>query len=103
MDSKIARLRQIYRDRTPVVITKYRPAQNESVKEFKYLVPNTLTAAEMLYILRKKNSLLDSEALFLFHKSRSLCGTDCLQRLDAQRVSDADPLRLTYGVENCFG
>ena len=85
-----------------MIISKHRPRANE-FEEYKYLVPNTLTAADMLYIIRKKKVIADSEALFLFHNSRSLCGTDCLHALDVQRKSDGDALRLTYGVENCFG
>jgi len=87
-----------YPDRIPVVVQPYGSAPK--IDKSKYLVPNTLTCGQFLFILRRRLSIGSEQALFLHVDGLLLVGSFPLS--SAKRDEDGF-LYVSYSVENAFG
>jgi len=60
------KIRQKYPDRIPVIVQKVEGSQIEKIDKRKYLVPADITAAQFMWIIRKRINLPSERAIFLF-------------------------------------
>ena len=69
----------------------------------KFLVPNDLTIAQFLFVIRKRLQMKASEALFLYVNGRCLSGGQLICTIHANHKSEDGFLYLVYALENTFG
>lgn len=70
----------------------------------KFLVPSTVTAAQLTYIVRRRLVLDPSRAMFLYCNGLVVSGTTTSVRELHQKHADPDGfLYVTYAFENAFG
>lgn len=96
-----------YPDRIPIICertTANRPML-PNIDKAKYLVPNTLTVGQFLYVIRKRIRLPPEKALFLFiGASQVIPATSSLLSALYQQHKDKDGfLYVVYTDENTFG
>merc|ERR1712235_180675 len=77
------KIRQKYPDRIPVIVQKVEGSNIEKIDKRKYLVPADITAAQFMWIIRKRINLPSERAIFLFvdkmvPQSRTLLNLFCL-------------------------
>merc|ERR1712018_394842 len=60
------KIRQKYPDRIPVIVQKVENSNIEKIDKRKYLVPADITAAQFMWIIRKRINLPSERAIFLF-------------------------------------
>merc|ERR1712242_113353 len=97
------KIRQKYPDRIPVIVKKVEGSQIEKIDKRKYLVPADITAAQFMWIIRKRINLPSERAIFLFvdkmgPQSSWRMGELCSQHKDADGF-----LYIAYSGENTFG
>jgi len=61
-----AKIRGRYPDRIPVIVEKADGSSIESIDKRKYLVPNDITVAQFMWIIRKRIDVPPEKAIFLF-------------------------------------
>lgn len=88
----------------PVIVERASPSTPALDKE-KYLIPNDLTAAQLVFVLRRRLCMKSSEALFLSCGGKVVAGTTTIQEIchKNQRASEDGFLYMTYALENAFG
>lgn len=98
------RIKEKYPDRIPVICEIEQNKQNSfTLKKNKYLVPNTLTVGQFVYVLRKQISLKQEEAVFLMINN-CLPPTSALMSHIYKEHKDEDGfLYATLARENTFG
>jgi microtubule-associated protein 1 light chain len=99
LDQRIEQLRQVqtrHPNHVPVIFERIGREMPRIDKE-KFLVPPTLTAAQLAYIVRKRIRLDSSQALFLFCGKRLLSGATEIASLYDQYMY------IGYSLENTFG
>ena len=71
----------------------------------KYIVPSDMTAAQFVYVIRKRLRFRPTEALFLFVGSSGtiLSGEVALSSLCDRHVDEDGFLYVKYDIENTFG
>ena len=70
----------------------------------KYLVPNTMTIGQFMFVLRKRIHLSPEKAMFLFFDNHAMAPVSTLIATAYERYGDPDGfLYLTYSSESCFG
>jgi len=95
-------LLQKYDDRIPVIIcpgNKNTPVADK----YKYLVPNTLTIGEFVYIIRKRIKLGPEQAMFIFTNNILPPTASSLYSIYQEHRDDDGFLYLVYSLENTFG
>ena len=73
------------------------------IEKHKYIVPNTLTVAEFIIIIRKKISITPEQGLFFFVNNITISGNTLLSDIYTKHSNDDGFLYITYSAENCFG
>ncbi|KAF0278907.1 hypothetical protein FOG50_00271 [Hanseniaspora uvarum] len=114
------RICQKYIDRIPVIVEKQgldststsnEPSNNVSksnevpaLDKRKYLVPQSLTIGQFVYIIRKRIDLPPERAIFVFVNNGILPNTSSLMSQLYLEYKDADGfLYINYAGENTFG
>jgi GABA(A) receptor-associated protein len=98
-----SRMKIKYPDRIPVIMEKLSSSTITSLPYYKFLVPNTITISELIYVLRKKIKLKPSEAIFFFIDN-TLPSTSSTISLLYNEYQDPDGfLYITFTNENTFG
>ena len=70
----------------------------------KFLIPRTLTGAQLSYIVRRRMHMPSEKALFLLCGGRLVPATATVRELEAvHRDPDDGFLYVTYALENAFG
>jgi len=94
-----------YPDRIPVIVQKSDlDKETKCINKRKYLVPESLTLGQFLFVIRKRLNLGPEKALFLFVNNGfvppvgSLLGT-----IYAENANRDKFLYITYSAENTFG
>ncbi len=102
--SESRRIRSRYPDRIPIIMEKHKSAHNlASMSQTKFLVPESITVSELLYILRKRIKLESQEALFLFINETMPNSSDIIKTIYSQYANEDGFLYITYSTENTFG
>jgi len=100
------KIREQYNDRLPVIVEKS-PLGGKSLPDIdkkKYLVPEDLTVAQFLYVIRKRLKIESNQAIFLFCNNNTLPVTSksMQSRYDEQKDEDGF-LYMYYCAESTFG
>ena len=70
----------------------------------KFLLPNDLTGAQLLFVIRKRLKMKPCEALFLICNHRMISGTDTVRNIYTRNKDPEDGfLYMAYTLENTFG
>ena len=69
----------------------------------KYLVPNSITAGQFMYVIRKRITLGPEQAIFLFVKNTVLSATTLMSDVYEKYKNEDGFLYITFSGENCFG
>jgi len=64
--SESQKIRSRYPDRIPVIVERAENSNIENIDKRKYLVPNDITVAQFMWIIRKRIDLPAEKAIFLF-------------------------------------
>lgn len=105
------RIRTKYADRIPVILQKDKESRLPLLTQSKYLVPDTLTVAELLYVARKRIKLDPCQGLFFMayenldgKKVATMPETSQTMSILYNRCHDEDGfLYIYYTEENTFG
>lgn len=89
---------------TPVIMERASQSVPALDKE-KYLIPPDLTAAQLVFVIRRRLHMKSSQALFLLCHGKIVSGTTTIREIyDAHRLTSEDGfLYMTYALENVFG
>jgi GABA(A) receptor-associated protein len=102
--SDFARFKQKYPDRIPVIVDSY-SEKSPSIDNHKFLVPNDITLAQFMYIIRKRVKINPDEALYFFIGSKKIMETASKLMSEIYKShSDEDKfLYIYYDIESTFG
>lgn len=91
-----------YPDRVPVIVdtsdTELKLDKN------KFIIPDTLSVSELIYIIRKRIKISSSQGIFVFLENNTLLsGNDNIKNVYYKNKSNDGFLYLIYLPENVFG
>ena len=93
-----------YPGRCCIYIEKSNTCKNlDDLTKKKFLVPNTLTCDQLMYLIRSKLILKKEEALFFFIGKKMMTGRIPMGDLHKKYSADDNFLYIKYASENCFG
>ena len=98
-----ARIKEKYTDRIPVIVELGKNSNLPELDKHKFLVPNTLTVGQFLYVIRKRINLEHSHALFIFINSVVPQISKSMQELYEKYKDEDGFLYTTINSENTFG
>jgi len=97
------KIRTKYPDRVPVVVEKAPRSDIQDIDKRKFLVPNDISVAQFMYIIRRRIQLPPEKAIFLF-VGKVLPQTSLNMGQIYQEHKDEDGfLYIVYSGENTFG
>ena len=101
-NAKYVQIKQKYPERLPVICLN---GPNCRVLERnKYLVPEQLTVAEFIFVIRQRLGMNKNHALMLLCNNYLLRATDTMVQVHRMHSTDIDGyLYITYVKENTFG
>lgn len=107
-ENESRRIRSKYPERVPVIAE---PAKNCSLAlaegeelKTKFLVPNSLTIGQFIYIIRKRQKLTPEQAIFLFVNGRTIpAHTALMSQIYEEHGSPDGFLYMEYSGESTFG
>lgn len=91
-----------YPDRVPVIID----TTNDELRinKNKFVIPDTLSVSELIYVIRKRINIDSSKAIFIFLENYELLSGNCkIRDLYHKNKSNDGFLYLVYEPENVFG
>jgi GABA(A) receptor-associated protein len=92
-----------YNGRIPVIIEQSKHSNKLPTDKTKFIVPEDMTVAQLLYMLRTKVKLKDNEAIFLFFDG-DLLNTSLIMKEAYNKYKKADGILYIYfSTENTFG
>ena len=93
-----------YPGRSCIYIEKSADCKNlADLTKNKFLVPNTLTSDQLMYLIRSRLILKKEEALFFFIGKKMMTGRIPVGDLHKKYGADDNFLYIKYASENCFG
>jgi len=93
-----------YPDRKPIICEKSRQQRDlPDIDKRKYLVPNDLTIAQFMYVIRNRMKLRPEEALFLFVNDQMVSGAAIIGHIYEYQKDPDGFLYIQYAKENTFG
>eukprot|EP00296_Roombia_truncata_P001849 JP437690.1.p1 GENE.JP437690.1~~JP437690.1.p1 ORF type:complete len:121 (-),score=40.27 JP437690.1:156-518(-) len=93
-----------YNDRIPVIVHRHPKSTNvPEMEKKKFLVPNELTNAQFLSVIRKRVNLAPEQAIFVFIKDTLAPAHVTLKELYSEHKDEDGFLYMTYSGENTFG
>jgi len=98
-----SRIRQKYPDRIPVIVEKLSGSSISTLDQSKFLVPDSLTMSQFIYVLRKRIKLHPHEAIYVFINDLLPSTSETLNMLYKVHGNQDGFLYMTYGSENTFG
>jgi len=102
--STVQQIREKYPQRLPVLCNKSKYSKNTpNIDKNKYLVPFDLTAAQFIYVIRKRMKLNPEVALFLFVGRMIPPGMTKMIYLYENYKNEDGFLYITYSTESTFG
>ena len=98
------RIKLKYPDRVPVIVFKDSNSSLQQINRYKYLIPDDLTLAQFMQVIRKKIKIDHQKAIFIFTEGNKLVKISDLLSIIYKQHKNADGfLYLTYYEENTFG
>lgn len=98
-----SKIRSKYPDRIPVIVQKVETSNIERIDKRKYLVPSDITAAQFMWIIRKRINLDAERAIFLFVDKMVPQSSWTMGELYQQHKDEDGFLYVAYSGENTFG
>ncbi|XP_046842954.1 autophagy-related protein 8-like [Xenia sp. Carnegie-2017] len=98
-----AKIRTKYPDRIPVVVEKAPKSTIPDIDKRKFLVPNDLTVAQFMYIIRKRIQLAPEKAMFLFVNKVLPTTSSTMGAIYEEHKDEDGFLYIAYSGENTFG
>ena len=99
------RIREKYPERIPIICEKW--GNDDDVPDIdrkKYLVPNDLSIANFMYVIRKRLKLSSDKGIYLFVDDKVMPTTSAQLSEYYDRYKDADGfLYISYSGESTFG
>lgn len=92
-----------YPDRVPVIVEKVTGSQIEQIDKRKYLVPNDITIAQFMWIIRKRIDMAPEKALFLFIEKVVPSSAATMGDIYHHHKDPDGFLYIQYSGENTFG
>ena len=99
------RIMSKYNDRIPIICEKAKNAGKNCplIDKKKYLVPNDLTVAQFIYVIRKRLKLDSEKAMFIFINGQLPTNSHLICDLYEKNKDQDGFLYVTYALENTFG
>lgn len=98
------RVRSKYPDLVPVICERVANSDLPHTTRRKYLVPQSLTMGQFMYVLRRRINLDANRAMFLFLEGNTLAPTSELVSKLYENHKDEDGfMYMQYSGENTFG
>lgn len=98
------RVRAKYPDLVPVICERVKNSELPNTTRRKYLVPQSLTMGQFMYVLRRRINLDANRAMFLFLEGNTLAPTaELVSSLYESHKDDDGFLYMEYSGENTFG
>lgn len=97
------KIRAKYPERIPVVVERVPKSQIPEIDKRKFLVPNDITMAQFMWIIRKRILLAPEKAIFLFVDKTIPQSSSTMGQIYADHKDEDGFLYIAYGGENTFG
>lgn len=103
-EKEAKRVRNKYPDLVPVICERVKNSELPNTMRRKYLVPQSLTMGQFMYVLRRRINLDANRAMFLFLEGNTLAPTaELVSSLYETHKDDDGFLYMEYSGENTFG
>ena len=90
-----------YPNRIPIICEPF--GDVSELDRNKYLVPDDLSIAQFLYVIRKRMLIEPEKSIYLFVKTHIMAGNMSLSSVYDKYNDEDGFLYITYGGENTFG
>ncbi|XP_041375462.1 gamma-aminobutyric acid receptor-associated protein-like 2 [Gigantopelta aegis] len=97
------KIRSKYPDRIPVIVEKDAKSQIQNIDKRKFLVPNDISVAQFMWIIRKRIQLASEKAIFLFVGKVLPQSSASMGQVYEDHKDDDGFLYIAYSGENTFG
>merc|ERR1712226_289281 len=97
------KIRTKYPDRVPVIVEKVTGSVVDDIDKRKYLVPNDITVAQFMWIIRKRINMPPEKALFLFIDKVVPTSSMTMGEIYVDHKDGDGFLYIQYSGENTFG
>ncbi|CAH8581084.1 unnamed protein product [Schistosoma guineensis] len=98
-----SKIKAKYPNRVPVVVERHRHSQIPDIDKHKFLVPDDVTVAQFMWIIRKRIDISSEKALFLFVEKNMPQTSATIGQLYHNFHDDDGFLYISYSGENSFG
>ncbi|ELT96858.1 hypothetical protein CAPTEDRAFT_224511 [Capitella teleta] len=98
-----AKIRGKYPERIPVIVEKAPNSQVPDIDKRKFLVPNDISVAQFMWIIRKRVKLPSEKALFLFVGKVLPQSSASMGQIYEEHQDEDGFLYIAYSGENTFG
>jgi microtubule-associated protein 1 light chain len=92
-----------YSGRIPIIIEQGKYNNKLPMNNTKFIVPEDMTVAQLLYMLRSRIKLKDKEAIFLFFDGNLLNTNSILKEVYHNYKKEDGILYIYMSTENTFG
>jgi len=101
--SEAEKIRTKYPDRIPVVVERVPNSQIPEIDKRKFLVPNDISVAQFMWIIRKRIQLPSEKAIFLFVNKTIPQSSSTMGQIYTSFKDEDGFLYIAYSGENTFG
>ncbi|XP_067932433.1 gamma-aminobutyric acid receptor-associated protein-like 2 [Watersipora subatra] len=98
-----AKIKSKYPDRIPVVVEKVPNSQIQDIDKRKFLVPNDISVAQFMWIIRRRIQLPAEKAIFLFLGKVLPQSSTSMSQIYQEHKDEDGFLYIAYSGENTFG
>jgi GABA(A) receptor-associated protein len=97
------KIRNKYENKIPIIVEPSKSGTLPKIDKCKFLIPEHMTLAQFLYVLRRRIKLSETEAIFIFVGNILPPTSALLSNLYEENKNEDGFLYLTYCNENTFG
>ncbi|CAK9297922.1 unnamed protein product [Gordionus sp. m RMFG-2023] len=101
--SESEKILQKYPDRIPIIIEKIPYSDVPEIDRHKYLVPQDISVAQLIWIIRKRLNISSDKSMNIFANKTIPNSTVLLNELYYQHKDEDGFLYISYTAENAFG
>lgn len=98
------RIRQKYPDKIPIIVEKSDSSDVQDLDKHKYLIPESMTVGQFMFLIRKNLKLDSTTSIFFFVDNRVIPRMEDTLKGLYEKYKDKDNyLYITFSSENTFG
>lgn len=101
--SEASRVCAKYRDRIPIIVEQEKSSRMPLLDKRKYLVPDSMTVGQFMYILRKRLRLSPDKAIYMFFGNNIEPNSKELSEVYEKHRDSDNFLYASIGAEKTFG